>query len=266
MPKHFTVIPRTSVGAVLAAQPRRKRRRCSPAERTRRAEAMRQAWREGRFADRPKPKRQRPDQWTAAHDLRLRALVGQVPVTEIAARLSTEFPGTPRTETAVIVRLKRLGLSPVVVHYNARAIGKLFGVDGKTVTSSWIPRGWLQATQQHPGVAGSSWVITAPAVEAFVRDFPWVYDWEQMRPGRWRSLAEVVWRRDPLLPINDAARIAGVHPETLRRHARRGWLTAVRRRRRGGARQGEWLVARSALTRLALRRPGVERARERASR
>lgn len=190
--------------------------------------------------------------WTVAHERRLRALVGEQPLAQIAAQLTAEF-GIPRTETAVIVRCKRLSLSPTLVHHNARAVGALFGVYSKTVSETWIGRGWLQGTQQHPGQAGSSWIITDAALEAFIRDYPHVYDLHLMRPGKWRSLAELVWRRDPLLTVEEAAPVVGLAPKTLARFLREGRLVGERRYRKPGPWAGQWLIRRSTL--VAFRPP-----------
>jgi hypothetical protein len=225
-----------------------KRRRLTAAQRAAAAERMRAAWRAGKFAR--KPKSIRPDVWTAAHDQLLRSLVGQYPPAEIAARLTARFPATPRTATAVLVRLKRLGLSPVLAHYTARQVAYLFGVDDKTPVVSWVRRGWLGGTQLQPGKSGSSWVFTAEQVEAFIRKYRHCYDWRAMPPGRWRSLAELEWRRDPLQTVPEAARVLGCAPETIRRYLRDGRLAGYRRLEKSGAQDGRWLIARSALASL----------------
>jgi hypothetical protein len=245
-----TTLPR-ALAQTIARATRKPYPPRTPAQRQAQMRRVRSLWAEGKMANRQRRKPVRPDVWTPAHDRRLRELVGQVPVAEIAARLTAAFPDTPRSEIAVKVRLGRLGLSPVLVHYNARAVGYLFAVDPKTVSGSWIARGWLQATQQRPGVAGSSWIITAAALEAFIRDHLEVFDWRAMPPSRWRSLAEVEWRRDPLISITDAAPIAGLAPETLRRHLREGRIPGVRRFQKPGPQHGIWLIRRSSL--LALR-------------
>lgn len=224
------------------------------AERAAMSARMKELWAAGVWANRPKPIR--PDHWTTAHDRRLRALIGTAPLGEIAAQLSAAFPGTPRTETAVRIRCKRLGLSVVVDHYTATQVGRLFGVDPKTVVHSWIPRGWLEGRQLVPGLAGSAWSITAAQVEAFIREYRHCYDWRAMLPGRWRSLAEIVWRADPLLTVEEAAVYVGCDRETIRRYLRRGLLTGYRRLEKAGDQEGRWLIARSALSTLRVDGPG----------
>lgn len=241
----------------------RTRRRLTVAQRHACRERMQAAWAAGTFAH--KRPSIRWDRWTPPQEARLRELVGGYPVSAIAARLSAEWPDTPRSVNAVTVRCTRLGLSPVLVHYNARTVGYLFGVGSKTVSSAWIARGWLQATQQVPGLAGSAWVITAAALERFIVDYRHCYDWRQMRPGRWRSLAEITWRRDPLLTADEAARYLGCARETIRRYLRAGVLTGYRRLEKTGDQQGRWLIARSALRTLQAETPEMQRlARQRA--
>jgi hypothetical protein len=210
------------------------------------------AWRAGRFAGRRLGRPVRWDVWRPAEDAALRELAGQLPTAEIAVRLGARF-GYQRTEVAIRLRLKRLGLTATLVHVNARGAGYLFGVDGHTILS-WIRRGWLGARQIRPGVAGSSWIITAPDLERLITTRPEVYDWRAMPPSRWRSLAELTWRRDPLLTIDEASRILGVHYGTVARHLARGWLPGVRRLERAGHQQGRWLIRRSALSHFQLYR------------
>src|SRR5262249_2281742 len=119
--------------------------------------------------------------------------------------------------------------------------------DSKTVTASWIAQGWLEATQLHAGQPGSSWLITDAQLEAFIRTSPHVYDWQRMRPGRWRSLAELVWRRDPLFTVQEAAPLLGISRACARKSWRAGRLRALRRFRNPGPWAGEWLIHRSAL-------------------
>jgi hypothetical protein len=185
----------------------------------------------------------------------LRALVNEHTAAECATILSAEFPGTPRTATAVLLRAKRRGMSrPGSGTYTAQQLGRLFGVDPSTVSKSWIRRGWLAGGRltDRPGAA---LCVTAAALEQFIRNSPHVYDWRVMPVSRWRSLAEMVWRRDPLLTVAEAARATGISVATLRNHLARGWLVGRRRFQPGGARLGCWIIPRSALRQFAYRRP-----------
>lgn len=83
--------------------------------------------------------------------------------------------GFARTETAISVKLKRLG-TPTgrygdLDHYTANALGKLFGLDPKSITR-WIEKGWLKATRR--GTArveqqgGDEWWIHRKNIRRFV--------------------------------------------------------------------------------------------------
>jgi hypothetical protein len=229
----------------------RRGRRRTAAERARISAGCRAAWAAGKWAQRAKPRFWHA--WLPPHDARLRAWAGVLPADEIAARLTAEFD-VPRTPTAVRVRLRRLGLSQQLVHYTAQQVGYLFGVAGKTVTASWVRRGWLVG-RQLTAQAGSAWVFTAADVEQFIRAHSHAVDWRRMPPSRWRALAEVDWRRDPWLTVPEAAWMSGVAASTLRNHLAAGWLVGARRFAKGGAHAGAWLVRRSALRQFAYRRP-----------
>lgn len=85
--------------------------------------------------------------------------------------------GYARTETAITVKLKRLG-TPVgrnadFDHYTACHLAKLFGVDAHGVTA-WIKKGWLKAvhrgTDRTPQQGGDEYKIHRKAVRAFIVD------------------------------------------------------------------------------------------------
>jgi predicted DNA-binding transcriptional regulator AlpA len=76
--------------------------------------------------------------WSANEESRLRQWWGRAPVGDIAQKLG-------RTETAVIVRAKRIGLRTLVNHPDALAewqIAPMLGVDRKTVWG-WMLKGIL---------------------------------------------------------------------------------------------------------------------------
>ena len=82
--------------------------------------------------------------------------------------------GFSRTETAIVVKLKRLGLSTAVDDphcHNARDLGLLMGVDGKTV-ARWIEKGWLKARMVGEASAtraeGNHWSIHRRDVRRFI--------------------------------------------------------------------------------------------------
>lgn len=83
--------------------------------------------------------------------------------------------GFERTETAIIVKLKRLGQSTGREadpnHYTATHTAGLFGVDTKTVTR-WIDKGWLKAkrrgTERTAQQGGDEWWIHRRDIRRFI--------------------------------------------------------------------------------------------------
>ena len=205
----------------------------------------RRTWAEGKWANRRWPPRAAWDAWTAQHDAALAELAKTCSPTEISVLLEERF-GIPRTKNAVVLRLRRLHLGPATQAFGVAQVAEIFGVSEEVVRRTWIARGWLVARQMSARPC-SRWLVAPGELETFIRKYPDAYDWQAMRPGRWRSLAEVEWRRDPLYSIAEAARFLGVHPETVRRRACRGSLPGLRRVKRGGAHGPLWQFRRSAL-------------------
>lgn len=227
-------------------------RRMTSAERRACSERMKRRWAEGEFANRHKARHWRD--WTPQQDAMLRELAGRETPARVAELLSGRFL-IERTEIAVRTRAKRLHVSLMMEGESARSLGAIFGVSTKRITHSWVRRGWLSGRQQAP-MANSVWLFSDADIEAFIRRYPNIYDWRRMRPGRWRSLAEVVWRVDPLLTIAEAACCLGISENTLWSHCSKGWLPHLRRFEKGGAtRNGRILIRRSALRLFRFRRP-----------
>ncbi|MFV0623773.1 hypothetical protein ACBY01_07160 [Sphingomonas sp. ac-8] len=112
------------------------------------------------------PPRFRSPAWTTAEDDILRSFAGKMPSTAVAA---LKRAGYRRTETAVVVRSKRLHISRVPEDsFSATELAQLFGVDGKAVTS-WIEKGWLKATRASDA-AGSPYRIKPAAIRTFIMD------------------------------------------------------------------------------------------------
>lgn len=80
--------------------------------------------------------------------------------------------GFRRTETAITVKLKRLGADRTDPdHFTATALASVMGVDAKTV-SAWIAKGWLRAarrgTDRVAAQGGDQWWIHRRDVRAFI--------------------------------------------------------------------------------------------------
>ena len=81
--------------------------------------------------------------------------------------------GFTRTETAIKVKLKRIGADRSDEdRYSARQLAELLGVDGKTVTG-WIDKGWLKASRIDGDKtlgAGRNWSLHRRDVRRFIVD------------------------------------------------------------------------------------------------
>lgn len=179
--------------------------------------------------------------WTEAEDDELRGRIGYDPPAAIARDLH-------RTKYAVIVRSKRLGLSrkPRGMRYTARAVGEIFGTDGKMVTHVWIRNGWLTGQRSTMGAGRSRrWAIGYDDIEAFIRQHPDRYERRRITHPWWRRVAdEVAAERTPTVGVVQAAHLLNVAEETVRRHCRRGWLDAKQIYWAGGS---MWVIARAEL-------------------
>jgi hypothetical protein len=76
--------------------------------------------------------------------------------------------GYKRTETAIIVKLKRLALDTTDPHHmNANQVAQAFGVDRKTI-SLWIGKGLLKAKRREKTETDDFWHIHRRDIRSFV--------------------------------------------------------------------------------------------------
>lgn len=111
--------------------------------------------------------------WTDEELNKLKDLWGNKPIRVIARRLN-------RTETAVIVKAKRLKLgSPSCAgdYLNANRIAMIMGVDCRTVTGYWVDKCGLKASREVMRQGKISWLIN---YEAFIK-------WLKKNQDKWDS-------------------------------------------------------------------------------
>jgi len=174
--------------------------------------ALRAAWQAGKFDHRQRRGPARPDAWDPdAEDTRLAELVGHHTPKEIAE--IHRLDQIVRTETAVLVRIKRRGLSRWMVGYRLRDVERLFQFDHRAIHRRWLEPGLMVPTRTFNGrgTARENYVFTDDDLLRFVCDHPWAYERRRMRPveelprhlqaiaRRLRTEAESVWRSDPYL-------------------------------------------------------------------
>lgn len=188
-----------------------------------------------RRSDRPlAPAPQAKRRWTAADDDLIREQYGTGPTWRLARQLG-------RSEVAVRVRAKRLGINAAVNVWSARQLADLFGVDSH-VPERWRAAGLLTGRRSIGAGPHRRWAFDGLAVERFIQDHPAAYNRRRIQPGYWRDLAEQTWQADPLLTVPEVAALHGVSPTVITAHIRRGRLAAER----GHGANQPWYVRRSA--------------------
>lgn len=78
--------------------------------------------------------------------------------------------GFTRSETAIIVKLKRIGADRTdPLHLNANQLATVMGVDRKTV-GAWITKGWLKAKRREASALDDFWSIHRRDIRRFIVD------------------------------------------------------------------------------------------------
>ncbi len=160
--------------------------------------------------------------WTKHEEDRLRQWWGRAPVGEIAQKLG-------RTETAVVVRAKRIGLRTLVNHPDALSewqIAAMLGVDRKTVWL-WMNRGVLPVDVIYKRTLPCR-VVWRDQLVRWIKDYRnWIY----LNPKRvvdpeLRRVVNTAVRTwgDEWLKPSEAAEILGVQRRMLYSFMRRGIL------------------------------------------
>ena len=144
-----------------------------------------------------KQRRIAPRPWLAAEVDRLRELAGKYLLPEVTAILNAEFPDArPRTEDAVRSACYHRQIDPVVAGMlSVQDVAALFHAHDEMVPRRWVAPGLLVAHRYANRQMHKLWIDPAD-LRRFIEQCSWAYDWQKMPPSHWRSLAEVVARRD----------------------------------------------------------------------
>lgn len=153
----------------------------------------------GQLRRRTLPKRGGPARdWRDDEVATLRDTIGWRSAEQIAKALG-------RTPTAVRIKAKRLKLHwikgsversgnirPVERHrhlgYTARDVAKMLGIACAKTVAWWIEEGWLRGTKRPVRYGNNTvWRIHADAIEAFLRDYRWLYDPARIVDRGWRA-------------------------------------------------------------------------------
>ncbi len=152
--------------------------------------------------------------WTLEQDDALKVLAGRHDCRTIASMLGERF-GVPRTESSVVHRLKKLGVSRMALRpYSAGEVGRLFGITRETVRKRFVETGLLACTVRRGGPHGMR-MFTRAAVERLVAEHPEAYDREAIRDPGLRAIALGVARRRPLLTAREVQARTGATQRQL---------------------------------------------------
>lgn len=170
------------------------------------------------------PRGGKGNDWSAAEIALLEDTAGWRSPEAIAAQLG-------RTPTAVRLKAKKLGVrwtrqgkEALPGHgLTARAVARALGVQDKAVTW-WLDRGYLAGTRRAVGMGPHKmWRVQPAAIEAFLRDYRWLYDPARIVDRGWRAFVAA-------LPVAayvgtiEAARLLCYQPGSIPALIRRGDL------------------------------------------
>lgn len=221
---------------------------------------MRQAWAAGKFDGRRRRSEYgHPRAWMPEQDAWLRAHIGTRPAYELVEPFLARF-GQERTEKALLVRCKRLGISHYMQGWPLIAVEALFGVDHRAIARWWLQPGLLNGRRWKGRGRNAGWWFELEDIERFCREHPYAYDVSRMDPGRvagplraearrLKGIAELICRSDRWLPYAALERYCCVAEGVLDKWLKRGLVP--HKRRLGAGRAGEIFVRATDFPRIA---------------
>lgn len=191
--------------------------------------------------------------WTADEDRYLADHVGELLLPELTAGVNA-IHGRDRRSAAVRERLSLLGISRRDRRwYSANRLAPILGVDGWMI-GRWIETGRLRARRMGAAVhkQGNPWRIEPADIEAFIREYPWEYDWRTIRPSHpFALLARTVQGRNPYLTFDQARRHLRIGGSALQRRLQCGLIVGAVRvtpwERSGSPERSMWRIPAAAL-------------------
>lgn len=205
--------------------------------------------------------------WTEQEDAYLRKYVGRRTLTELADELTQRFGVARRTRYSVANEIQRLGMNYGMRGHTAKDVERMFGLSAGGAMRRWINNGYLRCRRRgdYVKVGPAATYITAEDIEAFIRAYPWEYDWRVLPPGRFRSVAETVNKRNPWLTTREAAALLRCKIGTVQKYLADGLLPNARRQvsKDGVVGKGWWRVQLSDVNDLIDRLKRAKRTAER---
>lgn len=197
-------------------------------EREQRRQWMRQAWADGRFANRRK--RMHPRHWTPEQNRELERLAGTMPIAEIADALERRFY-IRRSLLSIRIQAKRLGISLWQGSYSLMELERVFGFDHRVIVRYWVSAGHLHGRRWQGRGPNAGWWFEHAEVERFTRDCGWLIDLDRMPKGhRLTRYAETMLKADPWIAgLDEIGRVLGMAPVQVKKWMGRGLIPHQRR-------------------------------------
>lgn len=146
------------------------------------------------------------------------------------AKMSTMTRHLGRTAVAITIKKKEMGLYRDSEYYTASTLAAIFGCDPKWLTA--LARdGFLKGHKAAHFVGPSHpWNFGEEDVVAFIRTYPWLLHPERMKQEHYfRSVVREEWRENPWYTTAEAAKVVGVHKDSILQRLESGELPGHRR-------------------------------------
>jgi DNA-binding transcriptional MerR regulator len=239
----------------------RNRRWQTPERRAEMSERLRRQYADGTRSRQHDINQKRASHWRPEEDALVRELAGRYDSLTIG-RMLGERLGQPRSEVAVVHRMKHLGILLMDVRpLSSSEVGRIFGVSRETVRTRFVKSGLLVGQLRRGGPHGMR-MFDRAELERLIREHPEAYEIEEIRDPTLRALAEAVTRGRRLLPTSEVVRLTGVAQTTLARWYAAGRVPSARLVTgvRPGA-GGTWLIEAADLATIRRLRDGRKEAR-----
>ncbi len=167
---------------------------------------------------------------------------------EICKHLNRSLPG-------VILAVKRhLKINRKMNMLTASELARVFGVDSKTITGTWMRKGFLQGRKAYARCGNNRmWFFTDENVEACLRQRPWLADLARIEDrNQFRQIVEGEWSRDPWYQPKQVAKMTRLPLSNIMKQLLRGHIKADKKP--GAPWSGMWIIRRSAIEAFLSRR------------
>ena len=151
-----------------------------------------------------------------------------------------------RTENAIVMRKRKLGIHRSDGFYTARLVASLLGISCAKIVVAFVEEGWLKGSRA-PYKQGKyrPWVFSEKHLVDFLRAYPFLANQKRMERHWLKSIHQEEWDRNPWYNCKDAAALVGIGDSALQKRLRAGVIQAFQRS--PGRRWSRWWIRRDAL-------------------